>query len=53
MAKTNFCVVCKKVALPKYKLVTSSTFFCSLECIKEKFNNVETINYESFKIANT
>lgn len=53
MAKINCCDVCKSALPPKYKLFTSNTFFCSLNCIKQKFNNLEKINYESFKITNT
>lgn len=43
------CNTCKNIKRPKYKLITSNTYFCSLECIKLKFNNYESINYESFR----
>lgn len=43
------CKWCRKIAVPKYKLVFGDGKFCSLECIKNYFCNIKTITYESFK----
>ena len=45
----NKCFQCRKMQVTNYKLHTSNTLFCSENCIKSYFNNIEKINYESFK----
>jgi hypothetical protein len=45
----NKCENCRKNEVARYRLHTSNTLFCSEKCIKSYFNNLEKINYESFK----
>jgi hypothetical protein len=44
------CNNCKQTGKLQYKTIFQSKNFCSLKCIKAHFNNIEKINYQTFKI---
>ena len=47
------CKSCRKMAVPQYKVTFGDGKFCSLGCLKTYFCNLECINYENHKIANS